>query len=226
MLAGRVALVENNGNGFDESALADLSLAGFDCGRFVLDSTNPQELLSTGYTLLIAHLSPPLDSELVWMEALVALDEWFPVILLSRPDVLPSFGGLLQHASVHWLMTPCKTATLRNRATRAIHEAGLRALLGRAQTETRRPCSPLSIEGFVDQAFRNVKGTLLDIEHVTKAIAGDDQAREVCHLFDCPWRVSLADAVRDAIRVLEKTKSSFKSKELGELRHRLEAVLK
>jgi hypothetical protein len=35
----------------------------------------------------------------------------------------------------------------------------------------------------------------------------------------------LIEALRDAIAVLEKTKDSFRSRDLGDLRHRLEELL-
>ena len=42
---------------------------------------------------------------------------------------------------------------------------------------------------------------------------------------NCPRGAQLLEAVRETIRVLEETKSAFKSKTLGDLRHRLELLL-
>jgi hypothetical protein len=50
-------------------------------------------------------------------------------------------------------------------------------------------------------------------------------AQHPCQLLNCPRGAQLQEAVRETIRVLEETKSSFKSKALGELRQRLELLL-
>jgi hypothetical protein len=45
-----------------------------------------------------------------------------------------------------------------------------------------------------------------------------------CQLMNCPRGSQLLEAVRETIDVLEETKSAFKSKRLGELRHKLELL--
>lgn len=52
-----------------------------------------------------------------------------------------------------------------------------------------------------------------------------DRPLGYCVLVDCGPRETYHAAVEDAIRVLEKTRRSFKSKQLEELRKRLEDVL-
>lgn len=46
-----------------------------------------------------------------------------------------------------------------------------------------------------------------------------------CPVVGCPRQQVLARAIRDAITTLERTRSAFKSRQLGELRVRLERVL-
>jgi hypothetical protein len=46
-----------------------------------------------------------------------------------------------------------------------------------------------------------------------------------CPVVGCPRQQVLARAIRDAITTLERTRSAFKSKQLGSLRQRLERVL-
>ncbi|HXK62601.1 MAG TPA: hypothetical protein PLP42_22175 [Acidobacteriota bacterium] len=225
MLTGRIAVLENNGNAIDELALAELSRGGFVCGKLVLDGLAPKDLLATGYHVLIARLSSPLDSELRWMTELADLEQSFPLILVSEPEVLPSLGCLLERPSVEWLMAPCNPITLCNRARKAVDIARLSVLLAPDRQAT-CGAEPISVGEFLEQALKNAAAALRDIQHVTETLTVEDRGRTVCHLFDCPRIVSLTDAVRDAIHVLEKTKSSFKSKELAELRRRLQAVLK
>lgn len=48
---------------------------------------------------------------------------------------------------------------------------------------------------------------------------------EYCPLVDCEPNRILRDGLREAISVLEETRSAFKSRRLGELRLKLEALL-
>ena len=50
-------------------------------------------------------------------------------------------------------------------------------------------------------------------------------AQNLCELLDCPQRPVHRQAIVDAIEVLKKTKDTFKSKALAELRTKLENLL-
>lgn len=52
-----------------------------------------------------------------------------------------------------------------------------------------------------------------------------DAPPDVCVLLRCPRRAEYRQAIRDTIDVLQKTKNAFRSRELGELRKRLETLL-
>ncbi len=225
MLTGRIAVLQTTCNSVDESALTELSKAGFECSILPLDTGPPLDLSSRGYCVIIVLLSAPLDSALGRIQKLVKEDA-IPLIFISSPETLPALGPFLEYPSVEWLMAPCESTRLCDRVTAAARRARLATLLGDGLSKPQTLCLPVSLEAFVEQSLRNVAGALLDIHHVTRAIASSGPGQEVCHLFDCPCRSLLTEAVRDAICVLEKTRSSFKSKELGELRRRLEVVLK
>jgi hypothetical protein len=81
------------------------------------------------------------------------------------------------------------------------------------------------IDVFLSLTLRNVMGSLTDLEQLGRALAGQPVAQHPCQLLNCPRGAQLQEAVRETIRVLEETKSSFKSKALGELRQRLELLL-
>ena len=72
---------------------------------------------------------------------------------------------------------------------------------------------------FLELTLRHLMSSLLDLREVVGVIAstpaGADSVRSL----------ELSRALQETIEVLEKTKRVFKSKDLGELRQRLEAVL-
>jgi len=84
----------------------------------------------------------------------------------------------------------------------------------------------ISTNDFIELAFKNIVGALLDLEYLTESSVEHIDDQEVCHLFNCPKLAALRDTLMGTINVLRKTRSSFKSKELGELRQKLERVVR
>jgi len=75
-------------------------------------------------------------------------------------------------------------------------------------------------------ALRDVGHELETLSHRVHALAGgrrDDPAMRCAG--DCPHAVLYRDALRDVVAALERTRTSFKSKELGALRRSLESLL-
>ena len=85
--------------------------------------------------------------------------------------------------------------------------------------------SPVSVDDFMQLTLRNLIASMLDIRTLTQQ--GDQHGNDapVCHLMACPRLDEFSSAVRHTIKVLHKTKGAFKSKELGALRHQLEAFM-
>jgi hypothetical protein len=93
-------------------------------------------------------------------------------------------------------------------------------MMGRAAT----PDTQVPVDTFIALTIKNIFGSLADLQRLvlTPALAGRGDA---CHLLECPRPARLLEALQDTISVLERTKSSFRSKELGALRERLEKLV-
>lgn len=63
------------------------------------------------------------------------------------------------------------------------------------------------------------------VKYLDKRAQQQGQPIEYCPLIDCSPRQKYRAALLDAIRVIEETRRSFKSRQLEELRKRLEGVL-
>jgi len=99
--------------------------------------------------------------------------------------------------------------------------AGLETLPSRSPIE-----SAVSAQAFLDATLRNIAGSLRDIDQLGRALAQCEAATShPCQLMNCPRGLQLREAVRQTIKVLEDTKSSFRSKALGSLRRQLEVML-
>jgi hypothetical protein len=67
--------------------------------------------------------------------------------------------------------------------------------------------------------------TLKSLEPLWRRYANDEDAATMQRLVTSPREIALQEAVEYAVLVLERTRKSFKSKELGELRLRLSRLL-
>lgn len=81
------------------------------------------------------------------------------------------------------------------------------------------------VSTFVTLTLRNIVSALSNIQQITDAMANRARSPDACNLMQCPRRNVLEDVLQDTVATLEATKGSFRSKELGALRRRLEEVL-
>jgi len=74
--------------------------------------------------------------------------------------------------------------------------------------------------------FQNLIDSLWDVKNMAQFLSVGRSNQEVCHLLTCPRLTFLKQGVEETVEILERTKNSFKSKELGDLRKKLEGLLK
>ena len=75
-------------------------------------------------------------------------------------------------------------------------------------------------------ALGNIAGVLLDMKALFEMTLESATAPERCTIHTCPRLNEYQRVVQEGIEVLERTRSAFKSKELGQLRERLEQLLR
>ncbi len=74
----------------------------------------------------------------------------------------------------------------------------------------------------MDILFKNMLDSMMSLKNMTKAaVTGDDDQ----HLSSHSKLVALRDALEETVETLKKTRNTFKSKELGVLRGKLEKLL-
>lgn len=116
---------------------------------------------------------------------------------------------------------------------RAYHflDASLQRLAGwrKGLTDVRehmpRTAAGVPVRAFLDLTLQNIVEALLDIRNLAISAASRGGEQDACHLLGCPRVEALSGAVQEAITVLGRTKGAFKSKQLGDLRHKLEEVM-
>jgi DNA-binding response OmpR family regulator len=217
---------------------------GFTCDSVPDAASAIKKLREQDYELLISDIKMPGNAELEFIQELPKIAEGMPVILVTGyPSIytaiksiqLPVMAYLPKPVDFGELLNQVRIGVERCHANRAVRSTRERMQTWRQEldrlqqnintTAGEAPAAP--IEAFLALTFRNLAGCLTDLNNLTKALATPKHSEaEVCQLFNCPRFNTLNAAVVETIEVLEKTKNAFKSKELGELRKKLEKLVK
>jgi CheY-like chemotaxis protein len=190
------------------------------------------------FDLLITDLEMPGNADLDLVRKVAAMSGGLPIIILTGfPSVrsavasieLPVAAYLTKPVQFDHLKQRVATAVSRYRSYQAMQSAEQR--LGSWRQDLQTVPNGLvpgasGIDMFLSLTLRNVMGSLSDLTHLGRALAGEPApGQHACQLLNCPRGAQLQAAVKETIRVLEETKSSFKSRQLADLRGQLELLL-
>lgn len=188
---------------------------------------------ATAYDLLITDLEMPGNADLDLVQQVAQVSGGLPIIIITGfPSVrsavasieLPVAAYLVKPVHFPELLKRVTHAVARFRSYQAMQSAEHRLREHRAQIE---PASTGGVDAFLALTLRNVMGSLTDLEQLGRALAGQAApGTHPCQLINCPRGAQLHAAIEETIAVLEETKGAFKSKALGDLRQRLELLLK
>ena len=167
---------------------------------------------------------------------LVADDIRIPIIILTGyPSVrsavacieLPVAAYLTKPVDFPTLLEKVRAAVVRFRLYQAMQRTESRLQEWREQMAamSASPQGGTGVDLFLALTLRNVMGSLTDLEQLSRSLSQQSVASHPCQLLNCPRGAQLVEAVRATVAVLEETKGAFKSKTLGDLRHRLELLL-
>ncbi len=203
----------------------------------------PSALAAIGaasFDLLITDLEMPGNADLDLVQQVAHLSGGLPIIIITGFPSVRSAVACIELPVAAYLVKPVHFPDLLRRVTSAI--ARFRSYQTMQNTESRLreyrrdletvPAvsggdSRTGIDMFLALTLRNVMGSLTDLEQLGRALAGQNLPQaHPCQLINCPRGAQLQAAVEETIAVLEETKGAFKSKTLGDLRHRLELLTK
>lgn len=235
-------LVADDDEVFRNATIAVLKLRGFEA-EGARDAAEAVRMLQAGaFDLLIADIHMPGNRDLEMLRDLGPVAPGLPVILATG---LPSFqtaAQAVQLSVVAYLVKPFDPkefldlvagAVERYRAFCAVRDhrrrlqnccGDLEAIEGVLRTEIKTTAS-VSWSAFPAVALHTIVESLLDLQRYAEATAQQKNPVGGAGGEESPPPVVLVQALRETIAVLEKTKHAFKSKELGELRRRLEVLV-
>lgn len=185
--------------------------------------------------LVISDIQMPGNQDLGFLRELAHRFPGLPVVLLtahpSLDSAVQSFG-----LAAAYLIKPVDSQKLLSTLRQALDQYQTRQVVeqnvSRLKTWTRdleqlsslasAPAGAgdrLAAQAYVDISVHNLAASLQDLCRVVSTLASvPGSSRNMRSL-------ELENAVRETVAVLEATRRNFKSKELGELRHRLQSLL-
>ena len=239
-------LIADDEETFRESTVAILADAGYACNA-ARDATEAERLLENGYDLLLADVRMPGNSQLEFLETVSRRHPDLPVVVVTG---YPSVGTVIESfrlSIVDYLIKPVDLNELKKAVDRGLRRrsivravqdamdetakmAGIFERLGRSMNEFggREQQVEWTAQEYMAQAMGHISQLSALVGRTLEASrTGQPQApTDICGLMKCPRLDRYEAAIEEAIQVMEHTKGSFKSKELGTLRQHLEDVLR
>jgi DNA-binding response OmpR family regulator len=224
-------------------SMADLlRKEGYQCDCASDSDAATQLIQKNRYDLLIADIKMPGNEKLEFIHQLPVIAKGLPVIILTAfPSIdsavqsihLPVIAYLVKPIDFDELKVHVKSTmdrshvyrVMKHNRTRLINwQDELTAMIeGIESEEVGRSETPL--DAFLTMTFQNINRSLTEIRELTETLDDITSEDYICRILKCPRAEGLGEGLREAVKVLERTKSAFKSKALADLREKLSTLL-
>lgn len=238
---GRV-LVADDEPSFLKATAGLLSMYGYECVCVPDGAAAIAKLANEQFDLLISDLDMPGNVNMELIRQIPKMADGMPVILATgHPTMrsavdavnLPVLAYLIKPLDPEELVAQVRKAVDYFRACRAIHNNRERVkswcedleqieLVMRGSSFSN---ADLPWQSFLKLTLQNIMAALIDLKMFTEAFVQHQDPEIAKQLLDSSRPILLLDAIRETISVLEKSRGSFKSKELGDLRKKLENLI-
>jgi DNA-binding response OmpR family regulator len=208
-----------------------------------LDAAEASRLLEgQTYDVLISDIRMPGNLQFEFIRQIGRLAPDLPVIIVTAHPTVETATEAVNLPVVAYLTKPLPIEALTEqvlrhasvvRTRRAVGQyaerlsawsENLQQLQGARLNPQGNPSRSLAQE-VLGLSLSNMAGLLTDMSSLFQVALGEAPAALACVTGQCPRLNAYQQVLREGIQVLEATRSSFKSKELGTLRQKLEQQL-
>jgi response regulator RpfG family c-di-GMP phosphodiesterase len=189
-----------------------------------------QKLGEKAYDLLISDIEMPGNQDLALIRKLSQISPCTAVLLITAFPTVETAMQAVNLPVMAYLTKPCKREMLLERVGAAVSRSQALRVVAQSQDRCQqfeRQLAQLKqllikngsegvdppMGAYLGMTLEAMLGSLIDLTAYLEVIRNEQPSAK------------LAEAILDTIQVLEKTKRSFKSKDLGELRQRLERLV-
>lgn len=243
MSAARRILLADDEQTFRQATAELLRKEGYQCDCVPDTAAAVEKLGQCSYDLLIADIKMPGNPGLELIKELPRLAKGMPAILVTAFPSQKSAIEAVQLPVAAYMVKPIDFEELKKNVAEAIRRKNLfqtvsdtkqrlqqwqKQMLNIEEVlkEKNNGVFSASVRGFLDITLGNMSAAMADVKNLTSILIAEQPDSVVCNLLNCPRLTELTEGLLETVRALERTKSSFKSKELGQLRIRLEQLLK
>lgn len=239
----------------DEDVFLEPTALFFRNNGYVCDCVRTTEeaavaLAESPYDLLIIDINMPGNTNLEFLRDRPQFTDFLPVIVVTGNPTLYTAVESLRLAVVDYRTKPLDLPAFLQTARTAIEKARVVRVMRNArkgfgswldqinQMETRFLAADANTRGKsvasgdlnwylgeAVQGFTSLSMSLMNAIHTLNRGLPEEKS-DICHLMNCSRLAAYEGGIRDTVDVLIKTKNSFKSKDLAELRKKLEGLLK
>lgn len=212
-----------------------LERAGFTCVQAVNGADALKRLGESEFDVMLADIDMPGNQHLELLANMPAAAAVPTILLTGRPAVETAARSVEYRVAAYLLKPPefeelcrvLRTAAqegrdfrrLRDSRTRLQHWEQELAHLQRLLTQPSAEGRTTAMRSYLRVTLRNLVVSLVELENLLISDSADAAGSRAVE------RQELLGALRKTVSVLEKTKGQFKSKELGDLRKEIEAIL-
>jgi len=221
---------------------------GYECDCVHRVEEAAECLSKTSYDLLIIDINMPGNRNLEFLRDQSRNSEFLPVIVATGYPSVDTAVESLRLSVVDYIIKPMTTSNLLEIVKSAIQKGrALRKMRGArrdfgAWLERMQEMEKVvlaqepavakgiiqgTLDWYLDETVRQFANASLGLVSTIRTLqqSGGKGPEDICTLLNCSRLAAYRRGIQNAVDVLVQTKNSFKSKELGELRKRLEALL-
>lgn len=210
--------------------------AGYECSLVTDGAGALAELENQDFDLLISDIGMPGNEHLELVEKVSAERKGFPILLMTgQPSVETAARSVALPVCAYVLKPPQPAELLKLVESSILQYRNLKALalsqdrlaqwsrdlhrIEQMLKEGRKSSSSEIWDSYLGISFRNLLLALMDFKELAETVWRQERHEATVQ------EIEFLSAIRQTISVLELTRRHFKSKELGELRHQLEAII-
>lgn len=244
--APRILLADDEDT-FRRSTAKLLEQEGYrcDCAQ---DSAEASRLLTSQHDVLLSDIRMPGNMQFEFFRDVRDRFPTLPIVLVTGYPSVQTAVEALRLAFTDYLLKPVDWLELLRSVNQAVEKARylrmtdvaryeidrqgtavdhVEEILNRAGVMANQTGLAWPLEAFLSQSVGNMAVLSAGIRAVmaTQARGTAEEPTDVCRMMQCPRLSAYREALESTVEVLEKTKSSFRSNDLGLLRRKIEQLL-
>ena len=216
-----------------------------DCAE---DSEQAGRLLSKEHDVLISDIRMPGNMQFEFLRDVRNRFPMLPIVLVTGYPSVQTAVESLRLSFTDYLLKPVDWPDLRRAVGEAVRKTTMLRMTEAVREEAKRLVASLeylnqelppigsgtngselawSLDSYLSQSFTQMAVLSDRIRSVlTRQLHGGvDGSTDVCRMMQCPRLNVYREALEGTVEVLAKTKHSFRSKDLGQLRSKIEQLL-